>query len=220
MFVKILPRFRLLQARRQSPAAGQGRPELESLEERAAPANVGGNVSAVDVAYLTFSAQGDQEEIQIGTIAQHNSTNQAVQAFGQTLVTDHTNALQQEMPLLQEAGLTTPGLTPQQMQDIQSLQGLTGAAFDKQFADMMFSDHVQDIFVGWTEEVFGSNADVKSYAAQQIPILMSHLFTAVSIDFSLLGAQMASSGQNASGSGQAGFIGFGQTSPRPTGIGS
>lgn len=200
MLAKIRSHSRRSRDGKKKPAVRQSRPTLESLEERVVPAGPGflgtqaaGNFSPVDKVFLTLSAQSNQQEIMIGKIAEQNSTNAAVQSFGQKLVIDHSNALQQEMPLLQQAGLGTPALTPAQTQQVQLLQGLTGTLFNFQFATLMVFDHVQDLYVGLAEQVLGRNADVKAYDAQQTPVLENHLFTALSIDFSLLSSLFSGS---------------------------
>lgn len=219
MFAKVRSLLRSPALQRPAPGASHVRPTLETLEERAAPSGIGaaalggtGNVSRLDAAYLTFSAQGNQQEIMLGNLAEHNSSNPTVQAFGQTLVTDHTNAMDKEVPILQQAGLSVPGLNQNQLRQVQTLQGLSGLRFDLRFTTMMIVDHVNDIAAGMVEQGFGTDSAAKTYAAEQAPVLQDHLATAISIELQLLNSLIPGLGHNSgasnlgqSGSGQSGM---------------
>lgn len=190
---------------------GHSRPHLESLEERAAPAamtmsgppsGMGANgVSPVDLAYLVHDQQGNEQEIILGYTAMFLSNNAGVRQFGQVLVTDHTQALYQDMSILQQAGL--PPLIPlgqDQLGVIQQFQSLQGNQLNLQFALFMTVDHMEDLYTGQLEQQFGSYQPAINDAVQSVPMLQKHLSIAESLLTQLSGFNLVGNGGNGSNS--------------------
>ncbi len=128
----------------------------------------------IDTAFLTDAIKGDNSEIQLGQLAQTKAASKGVKDFGQTLVTDHGKAKDQASTLAQQANMTVPTeMKPEAKSELQKLQGMSGAAFDKEFVSYMVQDHKKDI-AKFQQEANGS-APVADMAKQQLPTLKKHL---------------------------------------------
>jgi len=145
-----------------------------------------GSLTGFDNRWLSQAAAGSLQEITVGGLAETNSTNADVQAFGARLVQDHSAAYQMAQELADTNGVTIPTeLSSLQQHKVQLLAGLTGSAFDAAFLRLMVRDHIQDIQLYETEAVRGRNADLRAYARAQLPILMDHLIIALELEESL-----------------------------------
>ena len=128
----------------------------------------------IDQAFLTDAIKGDNGEIALGQMAQQKGASQDVKDFGQTLVTDHTNAKQQAAALAQQAGMTVPdGMKDEQTAEQTKLEGLTGAAFDKEFARFSVDAHQKDI-AKFQQQANGTGPTA-DLAKQTLPVLQKHL---------------------------------------------
>jgi len=148
--------------------------------------NINGNFNRTDIRWLNQAAAGSLQEIALGNLAQTNSSDTNVQAFGALLVQDHTLAFEQAQQLGATNGLTLPtAVTRTQQRDTQRLSRLTGTSFDAAFLALMIRNHITDIQSYETEAQRGGSADVRAYARSQLPILMNHLVIALDLQDSL-----------------------------------
>ncbi len=144
--------------------------------------NGNGNLSSFDRRWLSQAAAGSLHEITLGNLAQTNSSNADVQAFGARLLEDHTLSFQQAEQLATDNGTTVPTAeTRSQQRAAQKLARLTGADFDTAFLNESVRGHIKDIQSYENEALRGRNADVRAYAREQLPILMDHLVTALEL---------------------------------------
>ncbi|HEY2859688.1 MAG TPA: DUF4142 domain-containing protein [Terracidiphilus sp.] len=95
-----------------------------------------------DKQFLAFAAQGDQDEIAVSQVAEQKATNPDVKAFAEKMVTEHKAMTASMKPFAEKWGLTPPmGPDADHQKEIDKLNGLSGAAFDKEYMDAMMSDH-------------------------------------------------------------------------------
>lgn len=130
-----------------------------------------------DQDFVTFAAQTDMVEANLGQLAQTVASSQEVKDFGQTLTTDHTQDFGQLMTAAQQASLTVPTAidTAHNKAMIDPFQKLKGAAFDKKFAQDMVAGHTKAIAVYTKESQDATNPAIKAYAAASLPTLQKHL---------------------------------------------
>lgn len=129
---------------------------------------------AIDNAFLTDAIKADTGEIQLGDLAQAKGTSKGLKDFGQTLVTDHGKAKDQASTLAEQADMPIPGEPKdEQKTELQKLQGLSGAAFDKEFLRFAIEAHKKDI-AKFQEEANGTGP-AADLAKQQLPTLQKHL---------------------------------------------
>lgn len=151
-------------------------------------------VSFIDRLYLTYEAQGDQQEMILGQMAMQQG-DAAVKMFGYILYTDHSNSFNDIKPVLQDAGLPVPSLSTQNIQNIQQFIGLSGSKFDDQFTSFMVQDHIQDVEITLAEEQVGTFPEAKANAASDLSILDTHLLIALFLE---PGGQSSSGGGSSS----------------------
>jgi len=117
-------------------------------------------------------------EIKVGQLAQKSGASDGVRQFGDMLVKDHTASNNEAMALAKKLTVTIPDAPSAEDQKIyQDLSGLTGAAFDKAFAQNMVAGHEKAVQL-FTGQSASANGDVKSFADKTLPTLRSHLQTA------------------------------------------
>jgi len=128
--------------------------------------------------FVTQASSGNTFEIQAGTLAQQKSSNASVKAFGSQMVTDHTQAGGDLDSLASRKGwVVTIEMLSKDRANLDTLTTLTGTAFDKKFAAIMVTSHVQT--VNLFEMASGRDgvpdADVRAFAAGKLPKLREHL---------------------------------------------
>jgi putative membrane protein len=138
--------------------------------------------SQADQTFMTKAIQGDMAEVQMGQLAQQKGGSDGVKSFGQMLVTDHQANQQQAEQLANQIGVTPPTApSAKQKADYDRLSKLSGAQFDRQFAQMMVKDHRKDISE-FQKEARNSKDQVAQYASQTVPTLEKHLRAAEQLD--------------------------------------
>jgi putative membrane protein len=169
------------------------------MASSSAPASAATSPSATDGQFLSNAIQTDDEEIAIGGIALARSTTTAVRDFGLMLVTDHRHSRIEAENLAQKDGVQIPpDLAPDAMSEVQKLMGLSGDAFDQEFASAMVAGHTQAISAFEAEA--RNKGRVPGFAERTLPALRKHLEIAQAIEAKLSGtsASSASSMQPAS----------------------
>ncbi|CAH2598701.1 conserved exported protein of unknown function [Rhodovastum atsumiense] len=142
----------------------------------AAKAQVNPTLSTSDAAFITAAARGGMAEVQLGQLAQTNGRSTAVKRFGQRMVTDHGRANQDLAALAQQKQISLPdGIGAEHQQTYDALAKLHGRAFDRAYAKAMVQDHRSDLQAYQTEAQSGTDADVKAFAARNVPVLQEHL---------------------------------------------
>ena len=95
-----------------------------------------------DKKFLAFAAQADQDEIAVSQVAADKTTNPDVKMLAHTMVTEHKQMTASMKPFAEKWGITPPmGPDSDHQKEIDKLNGLNGADFDKRYIDDMVSDH-------------------------------------------------------------------------------
>lgn len=132
-------------------------------------------------AFVTDAIKGDNSEIMLGKMAQDRGASPDVREFGRTLVTDHTQAKEQMVAVANALAITPPDEPTQEAKQAQQmLSGLSGPAFDREFAQHMVEDHKKDI-AKFKAEAGARNGPVSQLAEKQLPVLEKHLEMAESL---------------------------------------
>lgn len=133
--------------------------------------------------FLIEAASSNSMEIAAGGLATSNGQHEAVRAFGQQMVDEHT-AVQNEMSeLANSKGWTVPTeLLRKHERELERLRNQTGEDFDREFAELMVRSHEDaiDLFTDFAES--GDNdpdrridQDLRNFASQKVPDLRAHL---------------------------------------------
>lgn len=130
-----------------------------------------------DQDFVNAAAQIDMVEANLGQLAQSNSDNDQVKAYGQMLTTDHTNDFAQLNAAAQQASLTVPNAidSAHNKMMITPFQKLHGAAFDHKYIADMIAGHTKAIALYKKEAADAQNPGIKTYAEAALPTLEKHL---------------------------------------------
>ena len=95
-----------------------------------------------DKKFLAFAAQADQDEIAVSQVAEQKASNADVKAFAHKMVTEHKQMTASMKPFATKWGLTPPsGPDADHQKEIDKLNGMSGADFDKRYMSDMVDDH-------------------------------------------------------------------------------
>ncbi|MBV8094280.1 MAG: DUF4142 domain-containing protein [Acetobacteraceae bacterium] len=134
------------------------------------------NLSATDQTFVREAAAGNMAEVQEAQLAQQKAANAEIKAFASKMVADHTQAQNelQQIASLEKINLPAEP-TPAQRRNYTELSRLSGAQFDRKYAQQQVSDHQRTIELFRTEASNGRNQQLKTYAQKTLPILQQHL---------------------------------------------
>lgn len=117
-----------------------------------------------DKKFLATAAQADVNEIQLSELATQKASNPDVKAFAAKMVTEHKQMSESMKPFADSWGLTPPaGLDAEHQKELDKLNGLSGADFDKEYMKEMVDDHAT-AYRAFTSEAKDTK-DVKFRAA-------------------------------------------------------
>jgi len=97
-----------------------------------------------DKKFLAMAAQSDQNEIALSKLAADKATNPDVKAFAQKMVDEHQAMTASMKPFADKWGLSAPnGPDASHQKEWDKLNGMNGAAFDKEYMSDMVTDHTK-----------------------------------------------------------------------------
>lgn len=190
--------------------SGSGNPGTTGMGGSASGNSAGSSagaavVSAADRHFMDTAAQLGQAEIEASRLAAERGSAQAVKAFADTMVRDHTTMAQQLSDLASRKGVTLPtGLRARDSADLTRLRAARGSQFDRLYTERIgVADHKDAVNLFEQAARTATDPDVKAFAAAGAPTLRSHL-------------TMAQNLGNPAGSGAMGGSGAGNEPATPT----
>lgn len=181
-------------AKTEKPAAdttatAAAAPAPDTAKAMAAPAAAPA-INDAQIAHIVVTANAIDSAA--GELAKKKGTAKAVKDFAQTMVTDHTGVNKQAVALATKLNVTpedndtSKKLKTGADQNITTLQGLTGAAFDKAYIDNEVGYH-QAVLDAIDKTLIPSsqNADLKALIVKVRPAFAAHLERARSIQASM-----------------------------------
>jgi putative membrane protein len=139
----------------------------------------GTSLSAQDRAFMQDAAKANQDEIDVGKLAEQKSSNPQVKSYGQTLVNDHTKGLRDlENVASKESVSIEPHQGATARAEYQQLQNLNGPQFDRSFVSQMVQDH--EMAISKFEQALKDtrNPELRNYINSTLPVLRKHLMEA------------------------------------------
>jgi len=95
-----------------------------------------------DKKFVATAAQSDVNEIALSEVAKDKATNPAVKAFAEKMITEHKKMTASMKPFAEKWGMNPPvGPDADHKKELDTLNGKSGADFDKEYMDQMVSDH-------------------------------------------------------------------------------
>jgi putative membrane protein len=144
-------------------------------------------VPEADRMFVINAADGGMFEVKAGelAVAKGDSTatgvvmgsdSMSIKSFGRMMITDHTMA-NNELKGIADAKMvevpTTLSSTKQKMLD--SLNAVSGTAFNMMYARMMVKSHVETVSLFEKQAGDGQDPELKAWASQKLPALRHHL---------------------------------------------
>jgi len=121
--------------------------------------------------------QANLGEIDLGRWAKDHASNRDVRNYGDMMETDHTKALKDVQKIMTKYGVneSTQSKPVDAQNNLSMLQKLSGPAFDREYMNMMVSDHQKDLEELKSAQTSVQNADLKDYINDFIPVVQKHL---------------------------------------------
>lgn len=127
--------------------------------------------------FLASAAVGNMFEVESSKLALERSQSEAVKAFAQRMVDDHSAAAVKFKEAVLEAKLAMPAdrLDAKHRAVMDELAGKQGGDFDKAYIDAQHKAHVEtvDLFKGYAQG--GADSRMRTFAAELLPTLEAHL---------------------------------------------
>lgn len=151
---------------------------------RAEEVTVPGQLSSQDMKFAEDAMGGGITEAHLGQLATENSTNPKVRQFGEQMVRAYQKANDELTHILDQKGMTMP-MSATTGTEIEDLQNLKGEDFDRAYMKHMVKDYKSDVAEFKTEVIDGDDPELKTWAAQTLPVLQEHLKMAQSVEDSV-----------------------------------
>jgi putative membrane protein len=136
------------------------------------------NYQMANQGYVTQASSSNMFEIAAANLAIQIGVHADVKAFGNHMITDHGKAATEMSTLASQKGLSIPTTMLEKHQaKLNTLAGLSGTAFDKQYAAMMVASHMETItlFQEASSDIGVPDGDLRSFASAKLPTLTMHL---------------------------------------------
>jgi len=131
--------------------------------------------SKADRSFADTAARAGLAEVSEAQIALQKSQRQDVRDFAQHMIDDHGKANDQLKEAAAAEQITLPtSPSNKDQQQAKKLQGLSGAAFDKQYIEDQRAAHREAVSLFTKESKSGSDPRLKQFAATTLPTLENH----------------------------------------------
>ena len=133
-------------------------------------------MGAQDGRFINAASVSDQFEIQSSQVALQRSRSPAVRAYAQGMIDQHTNSTRQLTALAGAKGATLgQGLDSTQQRLLAAMQTSSVGGFDRTYLNGQVTGHTATLATFNDEVGSGSDADVKAFAQQNLPMIQQHL---------------------------------------------
>jgi len=130
--------------------------------------------AASDKDFVKDAAKANQFAIQAGQLAEKQGNSEMVKNLGKQISADRKQANQQLEKVAAQKNFKTP-TEPANKRDLEKLQGLHGAEFDKEYVDLMVKDQYKDVRKYWKQAQKSTDPAVKKYADGHVAMLQKDL---------------------------------------------
>lgn len=141
------------------------------------------SLSTDETEFMVAAANDGMTEIQLGQVAQKKIKNARIGSFASMIISDHTQAGNELKALAGNKNVTLPdSLSASSRKDVDKLSRKSGAAFEKDYLDMMVSAHQKAVSSFQDELGKVQNADLRQWITNTLPVLQTHLDSARVLD--------------------------------------
>ena len=129
-----------------------------------------------DAEFVKKAANGGMHEVAIGKIAASRVKSDAVKAFAERMVTDHTKINAELKKAAAAAGLAVPEVMDEKYQkEVDRFKNYTGSDFQGDYVKHMLVDHEADVSLFTRASKEAKNPAIKEFATKTLPTLQDHL---------------------------------------------
>ena len=155
--------------------------EIQIVTNENSEINMDSTNTKKEAQFLAKAAEINLEEIQLGQMAQQNSTRTDVKELGKMMEEEHTKCLNGLKVLANNKSITIPASLSDKAQNAcKTLSNKSGADFDLTYCDMMVNGHRDAIAMFDKVSTESTDADIKEWAAATLPDLHRHLDHSIS----------------------------------------
>jgi putative membrane protein len=134
------------------------------------------SVNGMDELFLKQAAGGNMTEVALGKLALSKSTSDAVKAFAQKMIDDHTAMESDVQGVATGMNVTLPtGMPKSEQKIVEKMQALNGEAFDKAYAADMVKDHKKDLGDFRSANSRTQNPQIQALTTKGADIIAGHL---------------------------------------------
>lgn len=138
------------------------------------------NKTENDAQFLVDAAEINLMEIQLGNLASEKGMMSEVKDMGKMIADDHSKSLDELNGLATKKSVTIPTtLTDEGQSAYKKLNDKTGKDFDKDYCDMIVSEHKGAIERFEKAADKSTDTDIKNWATATLPALRKHLDQAI-----------------------------------------
>jgi len=166
-------------------ALGIGLPLYVSADSSLDSAKASGptTVSKADIEFLGNAAQTNMTEIQAAAIAANRGLTAQTKAFANQMTTDHSENSNDLRTLAASKGVMLPTRLDSKHQDkLDDLQKIDTKKFDAAYAEAMADGHKDVVSMYEKAAKKTKDADIRSFALSNLPVLRQHLDLAKQMD--------------------------------------
>lgn len=130
---------------------------------------------------MTMITHSNDAEVSSSRLAQAKATNAQVKAFARQMVTEHTAMQKEGQQIGKSLAMEGTGTQASQdkmehkMDDLSSLEGKSGADFDRAYMDMQVQAHERTLSELQQYQGMAQNAELKQMISKAIPAVQGHL---------------------------------------------
>jgi putative membrane protein len=148
----------------------------------AAPVTAAVPMTPRDRKFIEDATMGAMAEVELGKLAQIKAVSEPVRRLGARMVEDHGRATVELRQLAQIKRIGVPTAPARShMRDLQKLNRLSGADFDRHYLAQLLMDHRKDVLEFRKASESAQDSDVKAFADKALPTLQEHLMLAESL---------------------------------------
>jgi putative membrane protein len=132
--------------------------------------------ASTDTEFMVAACHSNLAEIEAGRLAESKASNPGVKEFAQHMVEDHSQANGELTSLAEKVKVRLPSRPDDTHQrEIAKLAGMSGAEFDRKYAEMMVSDHQKAVSLFEKHAKDTKNEELRAWAEKTLPTLREHL---------------------------------------------
>lgn len=133
-------------------------------------------VSEKDKKFLKKAAEDNISELMLSKLAATRALRAEVKTSAAKMVEDHTKTGEELRTLAAQKNVPLPAMLNNDRQDkCDAIAKMKSDKFDKKYPKCMVKDHEKAVELFKNEVQEGSDADVKKWASEKIPMLEKHL---------------------------------------------